>query len=180
MESKNIVFIAKSLDGFIAGKNGETDWLHSIPNPQNEDMGFNDLMSEVDAIVMGKTTFTTVLEFGVEWPYIKPVFVLSRSLKDIPAPLQEKVFILKGSPEEVLKQIHAKGFLKLYIDGGQIIQQFLQSDLIDELRITTLPILLGGGFPLFGDLESPLKFEHVRSHLFLNQLVQNHYRRVRT
>ena len=66
---KNIVFIAKSLDGYIAGKNGELDWLHAIPNPENNDMGYTALMEEIDAIVMGRTTFETVLGFGIEWPY---------------------------------------------------------------------------------------------------------------
>ena len=69
MEKKNIVFIAKSLDGYIAGKNGELDWLHSFPNPDNIDMGFDALIDEVDAIVMGKTTFETVINFGGAWPY---------------------------------------------------------------------------------------------------------------
>ena len=64
---KNIVFIARSLDGYIAGKNGEIDWLHAIPNPEKDDMGYNDLMEEVEAIVMGRTTFETVCSFGGDW-----------------------------------------------------------------------------------------------------------------
>jgi dihydrofolate reductase len=179
MQKKNIVFIATSLDGFIAGKNGELDWLHAIPNPQNIDMGFQELMEEVDAIVMGRTTFETVCGFGGEWPYSKPVFVLSRSLKTVPESLTTKVTLLHGSPSEVLKKIHAKGFYKLYIDGGNTIQGFMQADLIDELRITTIPILLGGGFSLFGDLPKPMEFEHLSSKVFLDQLVQNHYQRKR-
>ena len=179
MNNKNIVFIAKSLDGFIAGKNGELDWLHSIPNPDNNDMGYNQLMDEVDAIIMGRTTFETVLGFGGEWPYSKHVFVLSNALNELPDELTNKVTLMKGSPREILHQVHEKGFNRLYIDGGRTVQNFLKEDLIDELRITTIPILLGGGFPLFGDLAYPLEFKHIESHLFLNQLVQNHYRRKR-
>ena len=179
MQTKNIVFIAKSLDGYIAGKDGDLDWLHSIPNPEGVDMGYNRLMEEVDAIVMGRTTFDTVLGFGIDWPYIKHVFVLSNTLKEVPKNLEGKVSLLKGSPQQILDQIHERGYHSLYIDGGRTVQHFLQDDLIDELRITTIPIILGGGFPLFGDLASPMEFEHIESHVYLNQIVQDHYRRKR-
>ncbi len=177
MEKKNIVFIARSLDGYIAGKNGEIDWLHAIPNPENNDMGYNALMAEIDAIVMGRVTFETVLGFGIEWPYTKPVFVLSNSLNEIPEKLKEKVSLINGTPQEILDKVHAKGYLKLYIDGGSTIQNFLKEDLIDELQITTIPILLGGGFSLFGELSKPLELEHIESKVFLDQIVQNCYRR---
>ncbi len=180
MKKQNIVFIAKSLDGFIAGKNGELDWLHAIPNPENIDMGFNRLMNEIDAVVMGRITFETVCSFGIAWPYRKHVFVLSSTLKCIPEALNKKVSLLNGTPFEILRNIHKKGYLNLYIDGGSTIQQFLKEDLIDEMRITTIPILLGGGFPLFGDLASPLEFEHISSELYLDEVVQNHYRRKRS
>ncbi|MEL6972198.1 MAG: dihydrofolate reductase family protein [Bacteroidota bacterium] len=176
---KNIVFIATSLDGYIAGKNGEIEWLHSIPNPENNDMGYNALMEEIDAIVMGRTTFETVLGFGIDWPYSKHVIVLSNSLKTVPENLKGKVSLAGGNPKQVLEGIHAMGYHKLYIDGGTTIQHFLKADLIDELRITTIPILLGGGFPLFGDLSAPLKWEHLDTQVFLGQIVQRHYRRKR-
>lgn len=179
MEKKNIVFIARSLDGFIAGKNGELDWLEMIPNPEGVEMGFANLMQEIDAIVMGKTTFEVVCGFGGEWPYSKHVFVLSNSLRHVPEKLNEKATLLKGSPQDILSEIHQKGYYKLYIDGGRTVQDFLKEDLIDELRITTIPILLGGGFPLFGELPKPLEFEHVESKLFLNQIVQDCYKRKR-
>lgn len=176
---KNTVFIAKSLDGFIAGKQGELDWLELIPNPDHNDMGYTELMEATDAIVMGRTTYETVLGFGIDWPYQKPVFVLSRSLQIVPEKLAGKVSLLAGSPAEILAIIHSKGYFNLYIDGGSTIQGFLAEDLIDELIITTIPILLGGGFSLFGDLPAPLEFEHVESKLFLNQVVQNRYKRKR-
>lgn len=180
MKSKNIVFIAKSLDGYIAGKNGELDWLESVPNPENIDLGFFSLMHEIDAIVMGRTTFEVVCSFGGDWPYTKHVFVLSHSLTEVPEKLHQQVTLLKGNLREILSTIHKKGYFKLYIDGGRTVQNFLKEDLIDELRITTIPILLGGGFPLFGDLSKPMKFEHVKTEVFLNQLVQSHYQRKKT
>lgn len=177
MNKKNTVFIAKSLDGYIAGKNGELDWLHSIPNPDNNDMGFVKLMEGVDTVVMGRKTYEVVCSFGGEWPYSKMVFVLSNTLKEVPKHLSDKVTLISGSPQEVLQKVHKKGFFKLYIDGGTTIQNFLKEDLIDELIITTIPILLGGGFSLFGNLDKPLHLEHLESKVFLNQIVQNRYSR---
>lgn len=179
MEKKNIVFIAKSLDGYIAGKNGEIDWLHAIPNPDNDDLGYLELMNDIDAIVMGRNTFETVLGFGGEWPYSKPVFVLSHTLKEVPEEVLEKVYLISGNPREVLAIIHEREYFRLYIDGGTTIQAFLKEDLINELRITTIPILLGGGFPLFGELTASMVFEQVKTRVFLQQLVQTHYRRKR-
>jgi dihydrofolate reductase len=77
---------------------------------------------------------------------------------------------------EIINELYEKEYFKLYIDGGRTVQDFLKEDLVDELRITTIPILLGGGFPLFGNLTKPLEFEHIQSKLFLNQIVQNHYK----
>lgn len=139
MTKKNIVFIARSIDGFIAGKNGELDWLHAIPNPDNVDMGYHQLMAEIDALVMGRTTFETVLGFGIDWPYTRHVFVLSHTLQAVPEALRGKVTLTKGNSPEILDEIHARGFFKLYIDGGRTVQDFLRADLIDELRITTIP-----------------------------------------
>ncbi len=177
MNHKNIVFIATSIDGYIAGKKGELDWLEMIPNPNKQSMGYKELMEEIDAIVMGRTTFETVCGFGGDWPYQKPVFVLSRTIKEIPKKLIDKVTLLEGTPKGILHTIHRKGFFRLYIDGGTTIQNFLKEDLIDELRITTVPILLGGGFSLFGNLSESMKFEYIKSEVFLDQMVQVHYKR---
>ena len=105
--------------------------------------------------------------------------MLSSTLEAIPARLESKASLVNGTISDVLKMIHMNGHTRLYIDGGFTIQSFLKEDLIDELIITTLPILLGGGIPLFGDLEKRMVFEHVGSQLFLDQLVTNHYRRKR-
>ena len=179
MKTKNIVFIGKSIDGYIAGKNGELDWLNMIPNPEENGMGYPEFMSEIDAIVMGKTTFEMVINFDIDWPYKEQVFVLSHTLKEIPETLQKKVTLLKGDLKDILKTIHKKGFYDLYIDGGKTIQNFLKEDLIDELRISTLPIILGDGIPLFDVLPKSLKFNHIKTEVFLNEIVQSHYHRKR-
>ena len=175
----NIVYIAASLDGYIADKNGSVDWLHELPNPEGSDMGFGELMERVDGLVMGRNTFEMVLSFGVDWPYNKPVFVLSNRLTQLPEGVEDKAFLFNGTPKEVMSKINALGYNNLYIDGGVTIQNFLKADLIDEMIITTIPVLLGGGSPLFGDLLEPLKFSYVKSEPLLDCVVKNYYLRAR-
>lgn len=179
IETKNSVFIATSLDGFIADKNGGIEWLNSVPNLDKIDTGYEKFMSEIDALVMGRITFETVCGFDVDWPYDKPVFVLSNTLKELPKELENKAWLVHGAPPETQDHIHNKGYYRLYIDGGTTIQSFLKEDLIDDIVITIIPILLGGGSPLFSDLPQILEFECTKSNLFLDQVVQNHYTRRR-
>ena len=179
MNKKNSVFIATSLDGYIADKNDGIDWLNSVPNPDNDDMGYLEFSNRIDALVMGRKTFETVLGFDVNWPYDKPVFVLSNKLKEIPESHKDKAYLVRGTLTQILEQIHQKGHKRLYIDGGTTIRNFLKADLIDEMVLTTIPILLGGGSPLFSKLPNELIFELVETKVFLNQIVQNHYKRKR-
>ncbi|MEM6321626.1 MAG: dihydrofolate reductase family protein, partial [Bacteroidota bacterium] len=155
------------------------DWLDTIPNPDHLDMGYYDFIEEIDALLMGRNTYEFVANYDGPWPYKRPVFVWSQTLDSIPEALKEKATLVRGSLSEVLATIHAKGYDRLYIDGGKTIQTFLQADLIDELIVTTIPVLLGQGIPLFGQLAERLWFEHVDTKVFLNQLVQNHYKRKR-
>jgi len=176
MGQTNHVFIATSLDGYIADRDGGLDWLQSVPNPDGDDMGYVAFMGRIDALVMGRASFETVLGFGIEWPYTKPVYVLSSTLKEVPPELSGKVEIVNGALSEVLEQVHAAGHQRLYIDGGRTVQNFLQEGLIDDLIITTIPVLLGGGVRLFGELPESIQLELVSSETLLGQIVQRHYR----
>ena len=173
----NKVYVGQSLDGFIAGPNGELDWLESIPNPEGSDMGFHAFMESVDALLMSRNTFEVVCGFDMDWPYQKPLFVLSNSLEAIPEKYSEKAFLLKGEPSLVLKEIHEKGFHDLYIDGGKLIQSFLKSGLIDEMTISTLPIVLGKGISLFGEVGIRKDFELISSEVDLGQIAMSRYRK---
>lgn len=173
LKPSNRVFIATSLDGYIADSNGGIEWLHQTPNPEQNDMGYAEFMKGIDAIVMGRGTFETVLGFDIPWPYTKPVFVLSQSLRAVSRELKDRVFFKRGRLKDVLKDIHAQGFHHLYIDGGKTIQSFLAEDLIDQMTITRIPVLLGAGIPLFGPLNHPLEFTCVDTRIYLNAIVQN-------
>lgn len=172
----NKVFIAASLDGFIADKDGGIDWLHENPSPSGSDGGFSEFMKTVDALVMGRTTYEMVLSFDCEWPYSKKVFVLSNTLKEVDPSLKGKAQIVNGGLDEIVKSLNNQGYTNLYIDGGKTIQSFLSAGLIDELIITQIPIILGGGIPLFGDLPQRLKLEHCETKTFDNGMVQSHYK----
>ena len=170
----NIVYIATSLDGYIAKKDGGIDWLLEIPNPEESDFGFGEFMKNIDAIVMGRNTFEIVITFDT-WPYPKPVFVLSSTLNSVPEKLIGKVELIKGDPLSVLKELNSRNYFNLYIDGGKTIQQFLKLNLIGEMIITQIPILLGEGIPLFGSLAKEQKFKLKKSEVLINALVKNHY-----
>lgn len=138
-------------------------------------MGFGAFIKRIDAMVMGRNTLDMVLGFCIDWPSTVPVFVLSNTMTSVPADYEDKVFLVKGDLKEVIKSINEKGFNHLYIDGGVTIQNFLKEDLIDEMIITTIPVLLGGGLPLFGELSEPLHFKHTKAERLLDCLVQNTY-----
>ena len=179
MKQKNKIFIATSIDGYIADKNGGIAWLDDIPEINTIDTGYEAFTLNIDAMVMGRTTFQTVLGFGIDWPYKKPVFVLSSTLTEVPENLTDKVFLVNGGLKEVLRTIHDRGIYRLYIDGGKVIQSFLKEDLIDEMIITIIPTLLGGGSSLFRELPHKLNFECVSSKVYLDKIVQNHFKRIK-
>ena len=175
---RSLVFIGTSLDGFIARKNGDIDWLVQYAN--NEAVNaYEKFMNRIDAIVIGRGTFEKVLSFP-SWPYEKKVFVLSTSIKEVPAALKEKVTILSMKPTELLTYLSGKGFSSIYVDGGKVIQDFLKEDLIDELIISKAPVLVGSGIPSFGHLDTDLQFKHNRTEIGSNGLVRSYYERKRT
>jgi dihydrofolate reductase len=172
------IYLAASLDNFIATPDGGLDWLTSIPNPSGSDYGFAEFLSRMDAVVMGRKTFETVLGFDI-WPYSVPAFVLSRSLASLPDKVAGKAELIRGEPAGIVKSLSEGGFNNLYLDGGVTIQGFLAADLIDEMIITRVPVLLGDGVPLFGKLSNPLEFHLVKTQRLNDTLAKSTYRRLR-
>jgi dihydrofolate reductase len=171
----NIVFIATSIDGYIAKKDGDINWLHELPNPEGSDFGYADFIKRVDALLMGRNTFEKILSFGIDWPYEKKVFVLSSTLKNIPAELSDKVEIINGKLEDIIDQLNSRGFKDLYIDGGKTIQSLLSKNLIDELIISRIPTILGEGIPLFSPQALKIDLKHIETKAFDNGIVKSKY-----
>ncbi|MFL6307916.1 MAG: dihydrofolate reductase family protein [Candidatus Sulfotelmatobacter sp.] len=169
---KASVFIATSLDGFIARENGALDWL---PPNGGEPHGYIEFMATVDALVIGRKTFETVLTFD-DWPYDnKPVVVLTSRPTDLVAPANAVCEMMAGSPPEVVARLAERGMKHLYIDGGVTIQRFLEAGLIQRVIITRIPVLLGSGIPLFGSLSRDVRLEHVATRSYPSGLVQSEY-----
>lgn len=170
------VYIATSLDGFIARENGDIDWLSGGDSDgSDEDYGYKEFMDTVDVLVMGRNTYEKVLTFN-EWPYgNKPVVVLSSGSVNIPERIAQSVESMSCSPAELVSQLSERGARHLYVDGGKTIQGFLDAGLIQQLIITRIPILIGRGIPLFGPLKRDIKLRHIETRQFASGLVQSKY-----
>ncbi len=169
------VFIATSLDGFIARADGSIDWLNeaSAAVPQGEDCGYKGFMSTVDTLVMGRKTFEQVLTFG-EWSYgDTPVVVMSHRELSLPSDLPDTVTSSQETPKDLVARLAAEGKRHLYVDGGRTIQSFLAEGLIDDVTITVIPILLGTGIPLFGSLPRDIHLTHEKTRAYEFGFVQH-------
>jgi len=166
------VFIGISVDGFIARLNGDLDFL---PEGGGEPHGYDEFIASVDALVIGRKTFETVLAFP-EWPYgNKRVVVLSSKPLDLSSVRGGVVEQMAGSPAEIVSRLTASGAHHLYVDGGVTIQEFLRAGLIDRMIITRVPVLIGEGIPLFGTLPHDVQLRHLATRHYPSGLVQTEY-----
>ncbi|MFC3942958.1 dihydrofolate reductase [Pseudomonas gingeri NCPPB 3146 = LMG 5327] len=170
------VFIATSLDGFIARPDGDIDWLLSRDD-QTEDHGYSDFIADKDVIVMGRGSYEKVMTLDT-WFYDRPVVVLSGQLAGSPVPesLRGKLRFSNLSPRAAMKELASQGVRRVYVDGGQVVQSFLREGLVTDMVITTVPVLIGAGRPLFGSLRQDIDLQLVSSRYFASGLVQSTYR----
>ena len=174
----NIIYIATSIDGYIAKLDGGIDWLMEIPNPDQSDYGFFDFMKRIDGVLMGRKTYEITMDFD-QWIYNKPVFVLSNTLNVLRGNWAAKAELVRGELTEVIAALNSRGINNLYVDGGKTIQSLLALDMIDEMIITMIPTLLGNGIPLFNSNDLELKFEHIETDVYTGGLVKSRYLRKR-
>jgi dihydrofolate reductase len=145
------VFVATSLDGFIARTDGRIDWLEeaSAAMPSGEDCGYADFLAGIDVLVIRRLTFEQALAFPA-WPYgDRSVVVLSRTMAMLPEGLPSSVRLSSAAPPALVAELAAQGLGRVYVDGGQVIGAFLAAGLVDEITVTVVPVLLGGGRALF-------------------------------
>ncbi|RON08817.1 deaminase [Pseudomonas brassicacearum] len=170
------VFIATSLDGFIARPDGDIDWLLQRDD-QTEDHGYSTFIADKDVIVMGRGSYEKALTFDT-WFYDRPVVVLSEQLADssVPEALKGKLRFSNLKPGAVMEEMARQGVRRVYVDGGQLVQSFLRDGLVADMVITTVPVLIGSGRPLFGALQQDIELKLVSSRCFPSGLVQSTYR----
>lgn len=169
------VYIATSLDGYIARPDGAIDWLESVEMPEDDDLGYVDFIGSIDGLVMGRNTFDVVMGMEVDWPYTVPVFVVSGRELDIPADLADRITHLNLSPTELCTSLEARGIERIWVDGGALISSFLADGLLDRIIITTLPLLLGEGIPLFGSFPGDIRLELESARGVSNGMTQTTY-----
>ena len=179
------VFIATSVDGFIAKEDGCVDWLHTAGKPEADmgkqaDMGMLDYMASVDCMIMGRKCMDMISSMNLtteQWPYgATRIIVLSNSLNEAPTNMKGKVEIYSGDLLALVSRLESEGHKHAYIDGGTTIQAFINLKLINEMTITRAPVLLGEGKSLFGKVFKDIKLEQAEAIAFPNDFVQVKYK----
>lgn len=169
---KASVFVGTSVDGFIARRSGDFDFL---PAGGGEPHGYDEFMASVDVLVIGRNTFEKVLTFEA-WPYgAKRVVVLSSRAIDVARGAGAVIEHMSGTPAEITDRLAASGANHAYIDGGVTVQRFLRAGLIQRLIVTRVPVLIGDGIPLFGSLPHDLRLHHVLTTAYSSGLVKSEY-----
>ena len=181
MVPKTHIYIAATVDGFIARSDGAIDWLEH--DSHGHDYGWGEFREGIDSLILGRRTYEQVLGFGVGWPYKGlSTFVWSRTMKndDIPAALADEIVEASALPPAALLDVlGARGLTNVWIDGGQTLQAFLTAGLVDVITVTRIPILIGHGAPLFGLLTADVRLKHMDTKSFQSGVVQSSYSVIR-
>ncbi|WP_411277325.1 dihydrofolate reductase family protein [Gaiella sp.] len=144
MRPRLSVFIATSLDGYIAASDGGLEWLRNAATP-GDDYGYAAFMQNVDALAMGRGTYDHIAALD-PLPFDgRPLCVFTHR----PPEPRTGVTFWQATPGEAASEWERQGLGRVYVDGGRLIGSFLEADLIDDITITVVPILLGSGLPLF-------------------------------
>jgi dihydrofolate reductase len=174
-ERKVILYIAASLDGFIAGEDGDIGWL-SMVEKQGEDYGYAEFIASVDTVILGRKTYDKVLSFGIPYPHAdKRCYVLTRSLRSA----EGSITFYRDDVRSLIRRLKSEPGKNIFVDGGAEIVQLMQKDsLIDEYVISIIPILLGTGIRLFKEIPFRKDLRLVSCRSFDTGLVQMHYRAI--
>ncbi|MDX1911089.1 MAG: dihydrofolate reductase family protein [Saprospiraceae bacterium] len=172
-DRKVILYIATSLDGYIAQPNDDLSFL-SIVEKDGEDYGYSEFVHSVDTVILGRKTYDWVMAQVAEFPHIdKNTFIITRT----PKPPVGKTNFYAGNLRDLITNLKAEPGKNIFIDGGaEIVNELLKDHLIDEFIISVIPILVGNGTKLFKDGRPELKLELVSTKQFEKGLVQLHYK----
>lgn len=172
MNRKAVVFIATSIDGFIATNDGDLSFLSAVEK-EGEDYGYAAFISTVDTVVLGKKTYDKVIAMGYPFPHAdKEAYIITRTSKEAVGSTQ----FYTGDVVELVKQLKQQEGRTIFVDGGAyVVNRLLQAGLIDELYLSIIPVLLGSGIALFEQHHSMQKMKLLQTKSFDTGLVQLHY-----
>lgn len=169
------LYIATTLDGYIAKNDGNLDWLHDLPNTNQSDFGYGEFISGIDTLIMGRSTYDAIIGFGIEWPYKDSITYVVSQNKDLVLSSPNTHLLNELSAEQIdqIKNSSTKGIW--LVGGGQLVSHFLELRLIDEMILSIVPKLIGSGIPLFPPIQTEQDFILTRTESFENGLVSLHY-----
>ena len=172
---KVVLYIAVSLDGYIAKSNGEIDWLSIVERP-GEDYGYSGFLKTIDTVILGRKTFDKILSLGVDFPHSDKIcYVITRQERKS----EKNIVFYNGNPGELVVKLKTSPGQNIFCDGGaEIVNTLIKKDLIDEYIISTIPVFLGKGIRLFDDFRRKTDLKLLSSKSFSSGLVQSHYRRL--
>lgn len=175
MSRKLILYIATSLDGYIAQPNDDLSFL-SIVEQEGQDYGYADFVKTVDTVIVGRKTYDKVIAMGFEFPHAdKDAYIITRT----PKKSSGSVHFYTEDLKLLVEKLKSENGKNIYCDGGaEIVNELLKADLIDEFIISVIPILVGNGTKLFNDGRSEMKLELVSVKSFDKGLIQMHYKRI--
>ncbi len=163
------VYIALSIDGYIARKDDSLDWLDRVGG-FDEDYGFQNMLAGIDALIIGRKTYEIASTVADPYPE-KRVVVLSNNLNSVKAGME----LYQGDLVDLTEKLHREGVKSIWVDGGSTISQFLDLQLVDEMTLSVIPIVLGSGIPLFHAIGREVPCRLISSQSYRSGLVQQHY-----
>ena len=175
-QRKVIVFIAASLDGFIARPDGDLSFLETVAQ-SNEDYGYNQFIATIDTVIMGRKTYDKVLSLGIPFPHPdKTCYVLSKTQQE----QNKEVKFYSGNTKKLIGQLKQAPGKNIYVEGGaEVIHDLRSQHLIDEYVLSWIPTLLGSGIQLFTDVNFEEKLTLTSCQTYWSGLVQVRYRPLR-
>lgn len=173
---KVILYIAASLDGYIAKPNGDIDWL-SIVQKQGEDYGYSEFIKTVDTVILGRKTYDKVMSMADSFPHEgKDWYVITREER----PPEGRIKFYNGKIQDLMAELKSHEGSNIFIDGGaELINELMKNDLIDEFIISIIPVFLGNGIRLFKDYRPEMKLKLINGKTYDSGLVQMYYVRSR-
>jgi len=168
------LYIACSLDGFIARENGSIDWLTAYENSPETDYGYSEFYSSIGTVLMGRKTYEQVLGFGV-WPYgEKKTYVFTRQKE--PLSREKNVEFVSGDAGKFARRLKENTDEDIWLVGGsQLIKEFLKEDLVQDLIIFIVPLILGSGIPLFDRIGKEVKLRMIDTERYESGLIMLEY-----